>query len=606
MLNLKQKRIAVINKDKCKPKKCKHECKKICPVNSIGKKCIDIEDVAVVAENLCIGCNSCVRYCPFGAINIVNLPKELNLESLSFQYGENLFRIYNLPIIKQGYITGFLGENGIGKSTIINIISGSIIPNFGDYDNLNDKGNVLKHLKGNECQKYYKNLYDKKIKVVKKIQNINSLIEVEKYKQMTVYEFMEISLCGKNVEETLNNFNINYISRNKLSELSGGELQKVYCCYIICKEADVYIFDEPTNYLDISQRVILARNIRNLISENKYVIVVDHDISFLDYVCDRVCVLYGKPGGYGILSTQYNTSNAINIYFDGYLPTENVRFRKDKIKYNISLCESNIELNNIESNSINYNCGNIEYPNFKLEIEDGNISSHGSINVIIGKNGVGKTSFVKKLAKELGYNISMKPQYPNFYKLLEKYPRITVNNFLARYIETHDETFKNDVVNTLEIKHILDKELSKLSGGELQKISIIYCLGKKADIYIIDEPSASLDIQQRINMTRAIKRYIMNKQKIAFVIEHDITMAFILANNLNGSVITFKEIEVDDGVRKCKANKPSKLEGDSLNNFLKDLDITLRKSFNDNRYKINRFGSSKDVEQKKENKYFVN
>lgn len=606
MLNLRQKRIAVINKDKCKPKKCKQECKKRCPVNSIGKKCIDIEDIAVIAENLCIGCNSCVRYCPFGAINIVNLPKELNLESLSFQYGENLFRIYNLPIIKQGYITGFLGENGIGKSTIINIISGSIIPNFGDYGNLNDRGNVLKHLKGNECQKYYKNLYDKKIKVVKKIQNINSLIEVDKYKNMTVYEFMKISLCGKDVEETLNNFDINYISTNKLSELSGGELQKVYCCYIICKEADVYIFDEPTNYLDISQRVILARNIRNLISENKYVIVVDHDISFLDYICDRVCILYGKPGAYGILSTQYNTSNAINIYFEGYLPTENVRFRKDKIKYNISLCESNIENSDNESNSINYNGGNIEYPNFKLEIEDGNISNHGSINVIIGKNGVGKTSFVKKLAKELGYNISMKPQYPNFDKLLEKHPRITVNNFLARYIETHDETFKNDVVNTLDIKNILDKELSKLSGGELQKISIIYCLGKKADIYIIDEPSASLDIQQRINMTRAIKRYIMNKQKIAFVIEHDITMAFILANNLNGSVITFKEIEINNGTRKCKANKPSKLEGESLNNFLKDLNITLRKSFNDNRYKINRFGSTKDIEQKKENKYFVN
>ena len=469
-------RIAIINSDKCKPKKCKKECKKKCPVNAIGKQCIDIEDIAIVAESLCIGCNQCVKVCPFGAISIVNLPKELDPSCLAFQYGENLFRIYNLPIIRENQVIGFLGENGIGKSTMINILSGSIIPNFGNYEKVGDKDRVLRHFKGSEVQKYYKKLYNKQFKVVKKIQNIDKLLE-SKYKDNTVSDFIKQS-TNKPVDQVLNYFNIKHLENQPLHKLSGGELQRVYCCYIIEKEADVYIFDEPTNYLDISQRINIAKDIRKLVAENKYVIVVDHDIAFLDYVSDKITILYGQPGAYGILSATYQSGHAINSYFDGYLPMENIRIRRDKFKYNISIDQQFDLPEEKESNNgiIKYPNVDIEYNGFNLKALGGRIFNNGSINVILGKNGTGKSSFIHKLATELGYSVSIKPQYPNLDKLLAKYPNITVQNFIHIFVQTKDETFRNDVLNTINVKHIMDKQVSKLSGGELQKISIIYCL----------------------------------------------------------------------------------------------------------------------------------
>lgn len=524
------------------------------------------------------------------------MPKELDPSSLAFQYGENLFRIYNLPIIRENQVVGLLGENGIGKSTMINILSGSIVPNFGNYDIPGDKQRVIRHFKGSEVQKYYRKLYAKQLKVVKKIQNIDKLLD-SKYGKFLVKEFISCT-------ETLENYNIGHLAEQLLTKLSGGELQRVYCCYIIQKDADVYIFDEPTNYLDISQRVKIAKEIRNLVAENKYVIVVDHDIAFLDYVSDKICVLYGKPSAYGILSAVYQPGNAINSYFDGYLPMENIRIRRDKFKYDISIDQQfDLPEEVLDPSVIKYPSIDIEYPSFKLQAANGNIFNSGSINVILGKNGTGKSSFIHKLADTLGYRVSIKPQYPSLDKLLDRYPNITVQNFIHKFVQTKDETFRNDVLNTINVKHIMNKEVSKLSGGELQKISIIYCLGKKADIYMIDEPSASLDIHQRINVTRAIKRYIMNKHKIAFIVEHDITMSFILANNPNSKVIIFKELVLDPNQRCCMASKPQKL-AEGMNDFLKDLNITFRKSFNSKRYRINRLDSTKDREQKQEGEYF--
>lgn len=538
--------------------------------------------------------------CPFNAISIVNLPKELDSSSLAFQYGENLFRIYNLLIIRENQVIGLLGENGIGKSTMINILSGSIVPNFGNYDIPGDHNRVIRQFKGSEVQKYYKSLYNKQLKVVKKIQNIDKLLE-SKYGKLTVKDF----ILQSTTEQVLDHYNIQHLADQPLNKLSGGELQRIYCCYIINKKADVYIFDEPTNYLDISQRIKIAKEIRNLVAENKYVIVVDHDIAFLDYVSDKICILYGKPGAYGILSTVYQPGNAINSYFDGFLPMENIRIRKDKFKYNISIDQQfDLPEEGLDHSIIKYPSINIKYPGFKLEACNGNIFSSGSVNVILGKNGTGKSSFIHKLADTLGYKVSIKPQYPNLDKLLDKYPHITVQNFIHKFVQANDDTFRNDVLNTINIKHIMDKEVSKLSGGELQKISIIYCLGREANIYMIDEPSASLDIHQRINVTRAIKRYIMNTHKIAFIVEHDITMSFILANNPNSRVIIFKETMLDPNQRYCLASKPQKLE-EGMNDFLKDLDITFRKSFNSKRYRINRINSTKDREQKNKGQYFM-
>ena len=77
-------RIAIVNNDRCKPKRCRQECKKSCPVVRMGKLCIEVmpnDKIATISEDLCIGCGICVKKCPFEAITIINLPSNLEKET---------------------------------------------------------------------------------------------------------------------------------------------------------------------------------------------------------------------------------------------------------------------------------------------------------------------------------------------------------------------------------------------------------------------------------------------------------------------------------------------------------------------------------------------
>ena len=85
--------------------------------------------------------------------------------------------------------------------------------------------------------------------------------------------------------------------------------------------------------------------------------------------------------------------------------------------------------------------------------------------------------------------------------------------------------FLTDVVKPLTVHNLYDLEVQKLSGGELQRVALVLALGKKANIYLIDEPSAYLDSEQRIIASKVMKRFVLNSNKTAFVVEHDFIMA---------------------------------------------------------------------------------
>jgi len=117
--------------------------------------------------------------------------------------------------------------------------------------------------------------------------------------------------------------------------LSGGELQRFAIAAVAVQMSDVYMFDEPSSYLDVKQRLTAAHMIRSLVEnengDSRYVLVVEHDLAVLDYLSDYVCVLYGAPGGYGVVTMPFSVRVGINAFLAGYVPTENLRFRDDSL-----------------------------------------------------------------------------------------------------------------------------------------------------------------------------------------------------------------------------------------------------------------------------------
>lgn len=145
------------------------------------------------------------------------------------------------------------------------------------------------------------------------------------------------------------------------------------------------------------------------------------------------------------------------------------------------------------------------------------------------------------------------------------------------------------------VEKLYDLTVKKLSGGELQRTALVLALGKAANVYLIDEPSAYLDSEQRIIASKIIKRFTLNSNKTSFVVEHDFIMATYLADR----------VIVHDGTpaRECFARAPTPLlEG--MNKFLKLMNITFRRDPTNYRPRINKQGSVKDQEQKKSGKYF--
>ncbi len=570
-------RVAVLNSDRCHPKKCSQECVRYCPRVRSGDETIVMDEKTgkpIISEELCVGCGICVHKCPFNAIHIENLPDELE-EDMVHRFGENAFRLFRLPVPKKGKVVGILGQNGIGKTTAINILSGQLKPNLGNWEMPPE--DVAEYWKGTEMYDYMSELFAGNIKVSFKTQYVDKLATADG----VVRDFVS--------DEAIKKFEMEEIAGRKMGEISGGDLQKVAIVSAMSEDADIYFFDEPSSYLDIESRVKMAKEIRKL-AEDKMVMVIEHDLAVLDFLADSVHLIYGKKGVYGIVTQPKSVRHGINLYLSGYLKEENVRFGEE-IKFEAHPPREKKELNTM----LKFNKLRKEFDNFTLETEEGEIHE-GEVIGVVGPNAIGKTTFVKMLAGvieptegevDAEVKVSYKPQYV---KAVDGTVR---DVFMSS--KSLNPFYEREIVKPLGIHTLYDKKLRELSGGELQTVAIALCLSREADIYLIDEPSAYLDSSQRMSVAKVISRVMEKEGVAALVVDHDVYFIDMVSQSL--MVFTGKPGVSGRGMG------PFDLRT-GMNIFLKELGVTFRRDEESNRPRVNKPDSRLDREQKAAGEYY--
>ena len=598
--------IAVVDLDRCQPDRCNYECANYCPPNRTGKECItkrgeeadegDPEQIRI-SEELCLGetCGICVEKCPFDAIEIINLPSELEDDPVH-RYGDNAFALYGLPTPEPGSVTGILGPNGIGKSTAVHALAGERVPNLGDYAETPEWDRVLDRFRGTGLQNYLSALESGDVTVSRKPQYVD---QIPKQFDGNTRELLDRTDERGALDDLIDRLNIRPVMDQPIDSISGGELQRVAIAACLARDADFYFLDEITPYLDIGQRMVAARLIEELAAEEgaeRSMLVVEHDLAILDLLADTLHVAYGEPGAYGVITDPKSVRNGINEYLKGYLDNENMRIRPNAITFEehaprpVSTGAPLVAYPDLEKS---YGDGA-----FELHVEGGRINESEVLGVV-GPNGIGKSTLAKLFAGTLEpdngvldfeLDVAYKPQY------IEIDQPMRVDAFLSSITDAFGTSYWNtEVAQPLQLDRIMEQDLVDLSGGERQRVAIAACLSEEADLYVLDEPSAHLDVEQRVRATTAIRRYAENHDATVLVIDHDIYMIDLLADRL----MVFDGEPAERG----RATQPQEMR-EGMNDFLADLDITFRRDERTGRPRINKPDSQKDRQQKRDGEYY--
>jgi len=318
----------------------------------------------------------------------------------------------------------------------------------------------------------------------------------------------------------------------------------------------------------------------------------------LDYLSDQICVLYGEPGVYGIVSHVHGVRVGINIYLDGFVPDENMRFRDEPIRFH---ARPPRDFAPVDSWQLEWPKMRKTFKQFSLTVGSGS-AGVGEVVGILGPNGIGKTTFIKLLAgieesddrTELawkGLTVSYKPQY-----ISAKYEGTVESLFRSVAGPAYGtEAFANQFLTPLGLTKLVDRNVQELSGGELQRVAIVTCLAKDSQVYLLDEPSAYLDVEERLAVAKAIRHTVEDKHAFAFVVEHDIVSQDFIADRLM----------IFDGKPGLEGHsgQPVPLR-DGMNSFLSQMDVTFRRDPMSGRPRVNKTGSKVDREQKQIGEYY--
>lgn len=609
-------RIASLIYDRCQPRKCGKECYHFCPRVRAGDEIFsfDAKDKPIIDEGLCVGCGICVHKCPFDALRITNLPEALE-EDIIHQFGPNGFRLFRIPYPQEGRVLGLLGSNGIGKSTILNILSGTMIPNFGlgiegDKDEGHEPGafgskqleddeiekppetweDVMDRFGGTGLHEHFRSIHEKELVSAFKPQYVDSIPKLFNGK---VREMLS-QVNKEKMDAVTKDLELEHVLDRNLDKLSGGELQRVAIAATLLKDGEFYFFDEPSSYLDIRQRLKISQMIKDL-GDEKQVMVVEHDLAILDFLADNISLMYGEAGAFGVVAKPMSVKQAINVFLEGYLRVENVRFRDKTVEFYVHPPKTEW----VGGDLLTYGPLEKNFPSFKFRSKAGTIH-RGEVVGCVGPNATGKSTFVKMLAGELepdsgeveeDVKISYKPQYirHDFDGAVRDYLIIELKDqFMSGF-------FKAEIEGPLGLKHLYDKEMSKLSGGEQQRVAIARALAVEADLFLMDEPSAYLDANQRMEAAKIIRRVIEKRGRSGLIVDHDVYFIDLISD-------TMMVFQGEPSVSGTSVGPLDLREG--MNLFLKDVGITFRRDMETKRPRINKKDSRLDEEQRRKGEYF--
>ena len=237
---------------------------------------------------------------------------------------------------------------------------------------------------------------------------------------------------------------------------------------------------------------------------------------------------------------------------------------------------------------------------FELKINSGEISQ-GEVVGILGPNGIGKTTFIKFLAGTndseeeesplKGFDLSYKPQYVS-----TEYSGEVRSLFSSLASSTYGtDKFESDFARPLGLNKLLDRNLRDLSGGELQRVAITACLSRSAQIYLLDEPSAYLDVEERLAVAKLMRRIAEERAAFVFVVEHDIVAQDFISDRL-------MVFDGEPGISGL-AHKPVSLRN-GMNSFLSIMGITFRRDPDSGRPRVNKLDSKIDRSQKDNGEYY--
>ena len=508
----------------------------------------------------------------------------LKVENLNTFYG-NLHAIWDIDIeVDNQEIVALIGSNGAGKSTLLKTLAGSIPLKSGRVEY---EGEVI-----SEKRMHSSALVKKGIILCPEGRHIFPRMSVEENLKMGGYTRKKTELT-ESYEKVYSLFpRLEERKRQLAGTLSGGELQRVALTVALSKEADFYFLDEVTPFLDIYQRMIAAKLIREL-AESHPVILVEHDIAILDMVAETVHIAYGKPAAFGIITRPKGVRIGVNQYLEGFVAEENVRIRDYPVVFETRGHESDVDreiLMEIPEMTKTF-------PGFTLKVAGGEVR-RGEVLGIVGANGIGKSTFAKLLAgvetpddgkKFDTVTVSYKPQYvtANTSDTVEFLLRQATRRFDSSY-------YQHEILEPLGLMPLLQSEVNHLSGGELQRVAIALCLSRDADLYILDEPSAHLDVEQRLVTTKVIKRAAEDKGAGIMVIDHDMYTIDMISERL----LVFDGVPGANGL----ATGPFEMK-EGMNKVLGLLGITFRRD-KTGRPRINKPGSYLDREQKAAGEYY--